>query len=121
MSNIIRVRRVVGAAYARRYSDAITVELLESVEGEFDRWHAAARAEPGARARSGRNVFGLTIATLIFGAGVAFVLWWFTATGPGSCVLQTVGKRWSGHASSATMPACSRYPSTQPAPAARVP
>ena len=109
---VARARRVVAAAYVRQHADASTLVLVEQLEREnaWLRASLAAKRRYGT-ARSGRRVFGLTIAVSLVVAGAGIVLGWAFLTADGSCVRQGIDARVRGgdRASVATV-ACEARP-----------
>ena len=89
MTPFERARRVVAAAYARRNADAVTLELLESLERE----NAALRASIDDKrrhgyTRTGRYVSGRAVSALLVCFGLAVVVSWYQYTAEGDCFRQ---------------------------------
>ena len=86
MTRFERAQRVVAAAYARRFADRSTVELLASLERANDALRASIVAkEKTGHTRTGRYVFGLTISASIMSVGIALFVYWYQYTVEGSC------------------------------------
>ena len=85
MWDLERARRVVAAAYARKYADALTLELMEPLERENAVLRASiARFSGQHSTRSRRYVLGQSASLLIVSTALLLGVYWYRCTSEGS-------------------------------------